>query len=180
MKFSNNEPKINDALKNFIEKYIHLIEQKEFADLYKRAYSLNTQFETGMLTQILYQIGEDPLPYLNYIPEGFLEGCDALIEVEIPAHITDVGESAFYACDNILSITIPKNVTELAAWSLGGCDELREIVIQGDLKRVDELAFHQDPKLEVVYCTQKTAELIQNTFASFWNGKVKFRIEVIK
>ena len=62
MKFSNNEPKINDALKNYIEKYIHLIEQKEFADLYKRAYSLHTQFETGMLTHILYEIGEDPLP----------------------------------------------------------------------------------------------------------------------
>ena len=130
---------------------------------------------------MLYSIGIDPLDELDYIPAGFLEACDALIEVEIPTHIESIDESAFYDCNNIYSITVPKNVIELAAWSLGGCEELRKIVILSDVKRIDRLAFTQNPKLEVIYCTQKTADLIQNNISELpVYNKYKVKIEVIR
>ena len=180
MKFSNNNPQINKGLKDFIEDNISLIENKDFKELYKKAYSINSVFNVGDLTHVLYSIGIDPLDELTYIPAAFLESCDALIEVEIPTHIEHIDESAFYDCNNIDSITVPKNVIELASWSLAGCEELRKIVILGDLKRIDRLAFGQNLKLEVIYCTQKTAELIENTPDIMVLHKDKIKIEVIR
>lgn len=180
MKFSHNEPKINDSLKGFIEDNISLIEDRDFKELYKKAYSINNVFNVGDLTHVLYSIGIDLLEDLTYIPAAFFESCDALIEVEIPIHIERIDESAFYDCNNIYSITVPKNVVELASWSLAGCEELRKIVILSDLKRIDRLAFGQLPKLEVIYCTQKTAELIENTPELTEHKKLKFKIEVIR
>ena len=180
MKFSHTKPKINNGLKDFIEDNIALIEDRDFKELYKKAYSINSVFNVDDLTHVLYSIGIDPLEDLTYIPAGFLESCDALIEVEIPLHIEHIDESAFYDCNNIYSITIPKNVTELASWSIGGCEELRKIIILGDLKRIARLAFGQSPKLEVIYCTQKTAELIENTPELTEHKKLKFKIEVIR
>lgn len=180
MKFSNNEPEINNGLKNFIEDNISLIENKDFKELYKKAYSINSVFNVGDLTHVLYSIGIDPLEDLTYIPASFFESCDALFEVDIPLHIERIDESAFYDCNNIYSITIPKNVTELGSWSIAGCEELRKIVILSDVKRIDRLAFGQNPKLEVVYCSQTTAELIENTPELTAHKKLKFKIEVIR
>ena len=178
MKFSNNNPKINNGLKDSIEDNISLIENKNFKELYKKAYRMGVNI--GDLTHVLYSIGIDPLDELTYIPAAFLESCDALIEVEIPIHIEHIDESAFYDCNNLLSITIPKNVIELASWSLGGCDELRKIVILSDVKRIDRLAFSQNPKLEFIYCTQKTADLINNSPDTIVSRKDQIKIEVIK
>ena len=180
MKFSHNNPQIDKPLKEFIEDNISLIENKDFKELYKKACSMNSQFNVGDLTHVLYTIGINPLEDLTYIPASFLESCDALIEVEIPTHIEHIDESAFYDCNNILSITIPKNVIELAAWSLAGCDELRKIVIVGDVKRIDRLAFGQNPKLEVIYCTQETADLIHRKADVVVYNKHRLKIEVIK
>ena len=180
MKFSHDKPKINNSLKDFIEDNISLIEDKDFKELYKKAYSMNNQFNVGDLTHVLYSIGIDPLEELTYIPAAFFESCDALFEVDIPVHIEHIDESAIYDCNNIYSITIPKNVTELGSWSLGGCEELRKIIILGDLKRIDRLAFGQNEKLQVIYCTQKTAELIENTPELTEHKKLKFKIEVIR
>ena len=180
MKFSHNNPKIDKSLKEFIEDNISLIESGDFKELYKKAYGMNTQFNIGDLTHVLYSIGIDPLEDLTYIPAAFFESCDALFEIDIPVHIEHIDESAFYDCNNIYSITIPKNVIELASWSIAGCEELRKIVILSDVKRIDRLAFGQNPKLEVIYCTQKTAELIENTPELTEFKKLKFKIEVIR
>ena len=59
-------------------------------------------------------------------------------------------------------------------------EELRKIVILSDVKRIDRLAFGQNPKLEIIYCTQKTAELIENTPELTEFKKLKFKIEVIR
>lgn len=180
MKFSSNNPEINKALKEFIEDNISLIENKDFKELYKKAYNITTQFKVGDLTHVLYSIGIDPLDDLTYIPSAFFEACDALVEVEIPIHIEHIDELAFYDCNNIKSITIPKNVIELASWSLAGCDELRKIVILSDIKRIDRLAFGQLPKLQVIYCTQKTADLINNIEWAEANRMRDIKIEVIR
>ena len=180
MKFSHDNPQIDKSLKEFIEDNISLIENRDFKELYKKAYSMNIPFNVGDLTHVLYSIGIDPLEDLTYIPAAFFESCDALFEVDIPVHIEHIDESAFYDCNNIYSITIPKNVTELGSWSLGGCEELRKIIILGDLKRIDRLAFGQSPKLDVIYCTQETAELIENTPELTEFKKLKFKIEVIR
>ena len=180
MKFSHNEPKINNGLKDFIEDNIALIEDGDFKELYKKAYSMNSEFNVGDLTHVLYSIGIDPLEELTYIPAAFFESCDALVEVDIPVHIEHIDESAFYDCNNIYSITIPKNVIELCSWSIAGCEELRKIVILGDVKRIDRLAFGQLPKLEIIYCTQKTAELLESIPELTEHKKLKFKIEVIR
>ena len=131
MKFSHNTPQIDKALKEFIEDNISLIENRGFKELYKKAYSMNSQFNVGDLTHVLYSIGIDPLEELTYIPAAFLESCDALFEVDIPVHIEHIDESAFYDCNTLYSITIPKNVIELAPWSISGCEGLRKIIILG-------------------------------------------------
>ena len=161
MKFSSNNPEINNGLKKFIESNIALIENKDFKELYKRAYATRSTFTVGHLTHVLYSIGIDPLDDLDYIPAGFLEACDALIEVDIPSHIEHIDESAFYDCNNLKEILIPKNVIEVASWSLADCDELRKIVILSDVKRIDSLAFSNNPQLEVIYCTESVSYMLR-------------------
>lgn len=162
MKFSNNNPNIDKELKEFIEKNISLIEAEEFDELYKHAYNNPFALDTGSLTHVLYSVGIDPLDHLDYIPASFLKSCDALTEIEIPTHIEHVDESAFYDCNSLEGIVIPKNVVELASWSLGGCEQLKQIVILGDLKRIGSLAFSQNPKLEVIYCTESVSDMLKS------------------
>ena len=181
MKFSNNNPEINKGLKEFIEQNISLIEAKEFDELYKETHAHPFDFEVGSLTHLIYSIDIDPLENLDYIPPDFFEGCDALIEVEIPNHIEYILESAFYSCNNLEQIIIPKNVIELDSWSIAGCDHLKKIIILGDLQKIDRYAFGQNPELQSIYCSQKTAELINNT--PTWaeaNRMKRIKIEVIR
>ena len=181
MKFSNNTPHISKGLKEFIEQNISLIEADEFDELYRRAYQHPFDFDVGPLTHLLYSIDVDPLENLDYIPPDFFEGCDELIEVEIPNHIEYIHESAFYSCDNLEQIIVPKNIIELDSWSIAGCDHLKKIIILGDLQKIDRYAFGQNPELQVIYCTQKTAELIENTPEWAEAHRMKtIKIEVIR
>ena len=181
MKFSTNKPRIDKRLKEFIEQNISLIEAKEFDELYRRAYQDPSNFEVGLLTHLLYSIDIDPLENQDYIPPDFCEGCDALIEVEIPNHIKYIHESGFYSCNNIAGIVIPKNVIELDSWSIAGCDHLKKIVILGDLQKLDRYTFGQNPELQIIYCTQKTADLINNTPEWAEANRMKnIKIEVIR
>lgn len=181
MKFSNDNLQINKFLKEFIEQYISLIEGKEFDELYRLAYNYPFGFEVGSLTHLLYSIDVDPLENLDYIPPDFFEACDELVEVEIPTHIEYIRESAFYSCDNLDGIVIPKNVIELDSWSIAGCDHLKQVIILGDLQKIDRYAFGQNPELKVIYCTQKTADLLSSNPEWAEDDRMKnIKIEVIR
>ena len=65
--------RMRSEVKNFIEKYIELVREEDFSQLYIKATKELGSY-VGELTRILLDIDIDPLDYLDYIPENFLRG----------------------------------------------------------------------------------------------------------
>lgn len=60
---------------------------------------------------------------------GFFEECKSLESVELPAHLTEIGESAFFHCDALQEIVIPASVKKIAHGAFGWCSGLKKITI---------------------------------------------------
>lgn len=144
------------ALKEFVEKNIHLIEENRFKELYIIA-EVDPDVEVYDLTTLLYDADIDPLQYLDYIPSGFMSGTfdkqpevidlsylprikhiegEAfaynldLKEIILPPNLETIGSTAFLA-SGLKKIVIPKSVTAIGDAAFMDCKYLSEIVIEG-------------------------------------------------
>lgn len=146
------------ALKEFIEKNIHLIEQNRFKELYIIA-EVEPDLEVYDLTKLLYDAEIDPLQYLDYIPSGFMSGTfdkqpevidlsylpnikhiegEAfaynldLREIILPPNLETIGATAFLA-SGLKKIVIPKSVIAIGDAAFMDCKYLSEVIIEGKL-----------------------------------------------
>ena len=144
------------ALKEFVEKNIHLIEENRFKELYIIA-EVDPEVEVYDLTKLLYAAEIDPLQYLDYIPSGFMSGTfdkqpevldlsylprikhiegEAfaynldLKEIILPPNLETIGATAFLA-SGLKKIVIPKSVKAIGDVAFMDCKYLSEVVIEG-------------------------------------------------
>lgn len=82
----------------------------------------------SLFTQLLYSIGINPLDYLEYIPDFFLQST-SLVAIKIPNNIKNINSYAFYDCRDFTSITIPSSVIEIGESAVSGCNKLQDIYI---------------------------------------------------
>ena len=82
----------------------------------------------GLFTQLLYSIDINPLDYLEYIPDFFLDSA-SLVTIKIPNNIKSINNYAFYNCSELASITIPDSVTSIGEFAFYNCDKLQDIYI---------------------------------------------------
>lgn len=102
---------MTEDIKGFIEKNIHLIENNEYNKLYAEADEKFLTFNAvGKVTQVLYDIGVDPLKYMKSIPRGCFYGTDFLNSFTVPENIVTVGYAAF-ANSSLKNLTIPEHVS---------------------------------------------------------------------
>lgn len=82
----------------------------------------------SLFTQLLYSMDINPLDYLEYIPDFFLNST-SLVAIEIPNNIKSINRYAFYDCPDFTSITIPDSVINIGESAFAGYNKLQNIYI---------------------------------------------------
>ncbi|MGM9632391.1 MAG: leucine-rich repeat domain-containing protein [Eubacteriales bacterium] len=76
--------------------------------------------------------------------------CYSLAEINLPAGLKQIGNSAFYCCSNIERIEIPNTVKELPEKLFFGCTSLRAITLNNGLITIGKDAFYLCQSLEQI------------------------------
>lgn len=148
---------LNDRLRKFIKENAHLINNCKFKEIYNKINSAIgydeddfKENDVGILTQLFYNIGLNPLKNLKSIPHNYLNSSD-ITTFNIPKHITSIGYEAFEG-SNITSIIIPDSVKKIGFAAFRE-SALKEIVLGKGLKIIEAEAFYRidEPEFKVSY-----------------------------
>lgn len=63
------------------------------------------------------------------ITDKAFAGCSSIVEIKLPATVTEIGEGAFLNCSNLESLNIPEGVTTIGESAFSGCSSLTTFVI---------------------------------------------------
>lgn len=153
-------------LKNFIEKYIDLIEAKDWRTLYNHAYE-EVPFQVGNLTTNLMHAGINPLDDLDVVlPEMF---ADSMIQnIELPVQISVIKSQAFKNCYELKEVTLPPALIRIGLEAFANCYDLHTIRYPGTIKQL-KMSFpnwehfsrlFDDCATNLIYCTDGEVELL--------------------
>lgn len=153
---------MNQKIKAFIENNVKLLEAEDFSQLYKKA--SQSYFEVGELTESFLDAGIDPLDYLTEIPFCYLVNIPSVGVLDIPDHVTSIGQNAFENCSSLTSVTIPDSVTSIGMSAFYGCTGLTSVTIPDSVTSIGSEAFY--------YCSSLTNITYKGTIAE-WKNIVK-------
>ena len=140
-------------LKNFIEQKIELIDSNDFATLYRQASRFFDEDDTGELipelTQMLLEVGIDPLTHMKFIPKYYLAGTD-IKEFYVPDHILTISEFAFSHCFHLTKLTLSPSIS-IEGGAFLNCSSLKEITFRGKVPRLSYGAFRWCGSVKDVY-----------------------------
>ena len=91
-------------------------------------------------------------------------GCSSLTEINLPASLTSIGESAFYDCSSLTEIHLPANLTSIRESVFNGCSSLTEIHLPASLTSIGGYAFDQCTSLMKIMCYALTPPTISGRF----------------
>ena len=144
-------------IREFVEKYIDLIEDDDFDALYTLAAHYNPVINICSLTDLLDELGIETLPYLTVIPNGYLRHSrNSHKYIKIPAHVTAIEGNAFSGidveevifeegcevifnnvfsmCPELKSVHFPKSLRKIASRVFNGCTNLDKIHYAGTVE----------------------------------------------
>lgn len=131
------------ALKEFVEKNIHLIEENRFKELYIIA-EIDPDLEIYDLTTLLYAADIYPLKELDYVPSEFMMGthlnAPQSVDLSSLIHIKHIESYAFGHNHNLKEIILPPNLETIgsAAFIDSG---LEKIIIPKSVRAIGDLVF---------------------------------------
>ena len=88
------------------------------------------------------------------IGDSAFKFCVSLTNIMIPSSVTSIGNSAFSFCSSLTNVTIPNSVTSIGEGAFGGCGKLFGIQVSLDnatYASVDGVLFSKDKTKLVVY-----------------------------
>ena len=131
------------ALKEFVEKNIHLIEENRFKELYIIA-EVDPDLEVYDLTKLLYAADIDPLKELDYIPSNFMIGthlnAPQSVDLSNLTHIKHIENYAFAFNNNLKEIILPPNLETIGSTAFLASG-LKKIIIPKSVKAIGDVAF---------------------------------------
>ena len=134
---------MNSALKEFVEKNIHLIEENRFKELYIIA-EIEPDIEVYDLTTLLYAADIDPLQYLDSIPSDFMSGTfdkqPEILDLSYLSRIKHIEGEAFAYNLNLKEIILPPNLETISSTAFLASG-LKKIVIPKSVKAIGDVAF---------------------------------------
>ena len=142
---------LNDVYKILADKQIQkLINNRNYTELYKLLYEhfySTTKLEVvGQVTQMLYDIDEDPLKYMQTIPTYYLFGTN-IHKFDIPDNIYAIDYAAF-SKSSLRSIAIPNTIENLDISIFSYCEELKKVHIGSGIESISENCFFSCINLE--------------------------------
>lgn len=99
------------------------------------------------------------------IPEGCFYQC-GLTEIDIPATITEIGNSAFYGCDSVVTITVNTATISESCFQPNNSDKckLTTVNIGKNVKSIGNYAFQNQKKLTAVNIDPEVSELVIGSY----------------
>ena len=90
---------------------------------------------------IFRKTSADKIRYRNkdHVERGEFRGTE-ITEVDIPATVRIIGESAFRECRNLKRVSLPEALCELGAYAFRDCDMLENILMPGEMRYPDNSA----------------------------------------
>ena len=128
---------IEQAVKQFIEENIDLVDDNEFLYLYKQIKSYTF---TRSFTETLLAASINPLDYMTEIPERYLYE-SKIQTLHIPAGITTVGKYAFARCTELTQVSLPEGVTLIDEGAFMNCTKLERVQLPATLRYIETGAF---------------------------------------
>lgn len=123
---------LKSRIKDFIEHYIHLIENNQFNELYKEASKYLTDSEIHLLTECLIhpEVNLQVLSNMNTIPKYYLATNTEITAIEIPDSIEVIGARAFDRCLNLQEVILPESVEVVDGYAFATCLSLKKLVVK--------------------------------------------------
>lgn len=144
---------ISNKVKDFIEKYIPLIDANKFTYVYKLAGNYLPRSETGALTQALLSSGINPIEIdseLTSIPAAYLWGCNNITSFILEDKEIDiVGSNAFAECDYLKQISI--DCQTISHFAFAWCKQLKSLTLTKRLKNLDVSCFFACANFDTIY-----------------------------
>lgn len=122
-----NKPEIKEAVNN-----------RDFEKVYKILDDIDYKIGVktiSYLTRIFYNIGIDPLLYMEKAPNFFLIGQKDISQINIPKNIKTIGQQSF-AGTNITNLIIPEGVEYIDFKAFVLCRSLTNIKLPSTLKYI--------------------------------------------
>lgn len=160
----------------------------QLEDVYKK---LSMEDDFGIVTeftQLLLQIGVDPLEHMSCVPidymrdtditsidipdnvtaicSGAFNSCNDLRSVTLPSHLERIGIHAFAYCEALKNITLPNSLQVLEAWSFRGCTSLTRIDIPDSINKINPGVFTNCTALEHITIPKSVKKIYEDAFAN--------------
>ena len=123
---------LKPRIKDFIERYIHFIENNQFNELYVEAEKYLDKSEIHLLTESLInpEINLQVLSNMYYVPKYYLATNTDITAVELPDSIKIVRARAFDKCLNLQEIILPESVEVVDAYAFSTCPSLTKLIVK--------------------------------------------------
>ena len=92
-------------------------------------------------------------------------GCSSLTEINLPANLTSIGESAFYDCSSLTEIHLPASLTWIGGYAFDQCTSLTKVTCHALVPPTSYYYYICDSTIENLYVP---AESIQAYKDSDW------------
>ena len=124
--------KLKPRIKDFIEHYVHLIENNQFTELYAEAEKYLPTSDIHLLTECLIHpdVGLQVLSNMTTIPKYYLATNTQITAIEIPDSIEVVGARAFDKCLNLQEVILPESVAVVDGHAFATCPSLKKLVVK--------------------------------------------------
>lgn len=118
-----------DIIREFIEKYIDLIDDNNFEKFYIELADSNICELGGLVTEALLEADINPFPFLKSMPMYSLASARELKEFKIPAHLNEIEMHAF-TDSTIEKLFIPKSIKNISCYACYSSVYLKEIIFE--------------------------------------------------
>ena len=93
-------------------------------------------------------------------------GCSSLTEINLPASLTSIGESAFYDCSSLTEIHLPANLTSIGEHAFNGCSSLTGIHLPDNLTSIESSTFNFCSSLTEIHLPANLTSIGERAFWS--------------
>lgn len=129
---------MQEAIKNFIEKHIELIETKNWVELYNTAQS-EISARIGQLSYALLLADINPLYDLDRVLPWMFCACSDLKELIIPDNVRMIKRRSFHDCFNLEKIVLPATIEFIDSTAFTHCYALENVTYGGTIQQWQQL-----------------------------------------
>lgn len=164
---------MNKRVQSFIEKYIYLIEDNKFNELYVEAEKYLPKEDIHILTECLIdpEVGCKVLSTMSYVPKYYLATNTTTTQIELPDSIEIIRARAFDKCINLEEVILPESVVVVDAYAFSSCYSLKKLVVKNPETSFTLFSTVQSNKVEI-YC--KPGSKVEQYANEVWHYPVHY------